>query len=547
MDVDAFLDGGFEEAGGLGGPDPLGSSGEGSEEPSGSASDGEEASGSEDGLDEDMSGGGEDDGSDGARLRAGVSGARCWAAAAPPLGLRPCRQPLACPSPPSSPPLPPTRSARACTPATDDDGGAADDAAAAATGDAVAADNVKLRGSVARHRAQLEALRERDPEFFAYLQQSDAELLGFGAGEEDDSGDEEGDEEEEEEEEEEDDDEGGSSEEEEEAPARPVVGKKEKGKKAAAAEEASSDEEGAGDGAAGARRAPVNVTSVVVDEWCNRALEGGLTAMKQLLKAYRWVPTEGGSARGAARCFITHPVPAAAACRRARSPRLPLPHPPSSPLSAPLPHTRLPSFTPTAPPSVACHYGDSEAELDAGLRLSSGAAFNRVLLFVLREADGILRRMLDGAEGGEDAAAAAAAGKAGKGGKKGGGKKGDKAGGGGDGGGAGGGRIETTAELVKRPRWRKVSLLAKSYLGNTLHLLGASTEPAMVAFVLRRLRASAPFLGPFAKIQRRTLRAALGVFGSADNAPRVQVCVWGGGVGWGQGWGWQACALRRFA
>jgi hypothetical protein len=49
----------------------------------------------------------------------------------------------------------------------------------------------------------------------------------------------------------------------------------------------------------------------------------------------------------------------------------------------------------------------------------------------------------------------------------------------------------------------------------------------MVAFVLRRLRASAPMLGPFAKIQRRTLRAALGVFGSADSAPRVQV----GGAG----------------
>lgn len=57
-----------------------------------------------------------------------------------------------------------------------------------------------LLSSLACLRAQLEALRERDPEFYAYLQQSDAELLGFGAGEDDeaDEGDEESEEEDEE-------------------------------------------------------------------------------------------------------------------------------------------------------------------------------------------------------------------------------------------------------------------------------------------------------------------------------------------------------------
>ncbi len=33
-----------------------------------------------------------------------------------------------------------------------------------------------------QHRAQLDALRERDPDFYAYLQQTDAELLRFGEG-----------------------------------------------------------------------------------------------------------------------------------------------------------------------------------------------------------------------------------------------------------------------------------------------------------------------------------------------------------------------------
>ncbi len=65
--------------------------------------------------------------------------------------------------------------------------------------------------------------------------------------------------------------------------------------------------------------------------------------------------------------------------------------------------------------------------------------------------------------------------------------------------------------------------LVKSYIGNSLHLLGQMTEGAMLAFVLRRLRASTAMLAPFQKLQRRLLKLALQLFGSADNAPRVQV------------------------
>ncbi len=41
------------------------------------------------------------------------------------------------------------------------------DEAAAAKSDPVAADNTRLRGEISRHRAQLEALKAKDPEFYA--------------------------------------------------------------------------------------------------------------------------------------------------------------------------------------------------------------------------------------------------------------------------------------------------------------------------------------------------------------------------------------------
>ena len=45
------------------------------------------------------------------------------------------------------------------------------------------ADNKRLKSEISRHKEQLEALKERDPEFYAYLQQADSELLKFGVDE----------------------------------------------------------------------------------------------------------------------------------------------------------------------------------------------------------------------------------------------------------------------------------------------------------------------------------------------------------------------------
>lgn len=46
--------------------------------------------------------------------------------------------------------------------------------------DPVRAQNKKYRSDIASHQEQLQALKDQDPEFYEYLQQTDQELLNFG-------------------------------------------------------------------------------------------------------------------------------------------------------------------------------------------------------------------------------------------------------------------------------------------------------------------------------------------------------------------------------
>ena len=46
--------------------------------------------------------------------------------------------------------------------------------------DPVQAQNKQYKTEIASHQAQLEALKQQDPEFYEYLQQTDQELLNFG-------------------------------------------------------------------------------------------------------------------------------------------------------------------------------------------------------------------------------------------------------------------------------------------------------------------------------------------------------------------------------
>jgi nucleolar complex protein 2 len=205
--------------------------------------------------------------------------------------------------------------------------------------DGIGAQNARFKDEIAAHKAQLEKLKEADPEFYEYLAATDKELLDFGAG--DDS---------EQEREEDDDEEKSEEEDEDEEEEKPAAAAKEKVKDVPSVEKGT-------------------ITLAMVDTWCAAAKEhAALGAMRNILRAYR----------------------------------------------------------------SACHYGDSEEQVEATLRLGSSAVYNKLMLFVLREADGIFKRIL-GIENEENFEAVG---------------------------------------LSKLPRWKKVEPLVKSYIGNTLHLLG---------------------------------------------------------------------------
>ncbi len=77
-------------------------------------------------------------------------------------------------------------------------------------------------------------------------------------------------------------------------------------------------------------------------------------------------------------------------------------------------------------------------------------------------------------------------------------------------------------------RWRKVGPLVQSYLGNSLHALSAMTDPPLIAYTLRRLRASVPFMTPqpLRKFGDKLLRVRAGVGRGAITGVRASVGAW---------------------
>lgn len=57
--------------------------------------------------------------------------------------------------------------------------------------DPVQAQNKQYKTEIASHQAQLEALKQQDPEFYDYLQQTDQELLNFGQDDDEEEAEEE--------------------------------------------------------------------------------------------------------------------------------------------------------------------------------------------------------------------------------------------------------------------------------------------------------------------------------------------------------------------
>ena len=253
----------------------------------------------------------------------------------------------------------------------------------------VAKDNKRLKSEIGVHKVQLEALRARDPEFYAYLQQTDANLLSFSDDEEEGDGEDEDDDEKDEKE---------------------------------AEEEQGGDEDGDGEDAEeGKEEKKLIVTTALMNKWCKVAKkQAPLGTVRNLLKAYR----------------------------------------------------------------IACNQGSGE-EVATTMKIASASVYNNLMLFVLKEVDSLLRRLL-GIEKKEPTAV-------------------------------------TSDDLTRSNKWRKVGPLVKSYWGVSLHLIATVTDAPLLAFVLRRLRASISLVSPFKKLGERFLKACLGIFGSSEEVPpRVQ-------------------------
>ncbi|EOA32961.1 hypothetical protein CARUB_v10016291mg [Capsella rubella] len=131
---------------------------------------------------------------------------------------------------------------------------------------------------------------------------------------------------------------------------------------------------------------------------------------------------------------------------------------------------------------TACHYGDDTGD-DQTTKFSvmSSAVFNEIMIFVLNEMDGILRKLLRFPED----------------------TRGTK---------------ETVLDLTNTRPWKNYNHLVKSYLGNSLHVLNQMTDTGMITFTLRRLKHSSVFLAAFPSLLRKYIKVALHFWGTGSGS-----------------------------
>jgi nucleolar complex protein 2 len=122
---------------------------------------------------------------------------------------------------------------------------------------------------------------------------------------------------------------------------------------------------------------------------------------------------------------------------------------------------------------TACHYGDDEEnESMAKLSVMSSVVFNKIMLTVLNEMDGILRNLLKLPPSG--------------------------------------GRKEMVTDLMTTKQWRTYGHIVKSYLGNALHILNQMTDTQMISFTLHRLKYSSLLLAAFPSLLRKYIKVRIG-------------------------------------
>lgn len=130
---------------------------------------------------------------------------------------------------------------------------------------------------------------------------------------------------------------------------------------------------------------------------------------------------------------------------------------------------------------TACHYGDDGGDNSSTkLSIMSSTVFNKIMLFVLTEMDGILRKMMKLP--------------------------------------ASGGKKEIITDLMLTKQWKTYNHLVKSYLGNALHVLNQMTDSGMISFTLRRLKFSSIFLAAFPSLLRKYVKVALHFWGTGGGA-----------------------------
>ncbi|XP_020243539.1 nucleolar complex protein 2 homolog isoform X2 [Asparagus officinalis] len=128
----------------------------------------------------------------------------------------------------------------------------------------------------------------------------------------------------------------------------------------------------------------------------------------------------------------------------------------------------------------ACHCGDDSDVTSPKFSIVSSNVFNKIMVFVLNEMDGILRGLLGAPNTG--------------------------------------GRKETIMDLTTTKTWTKHGTLMRIYLSNTLHILTEMTDEQMISFTLKRVKASGVFLAAFPTLLRKYIKVALHSWGTGRGA-----------------------------
>uniref|UniRef100_A0A7N0V3M6 Nucleolar complex protein 2 homolog n=1 Tax=Kalanchoe fedtschenkoi TaxID=63787 RepID=A0A7N0V3M6_KALFE len=122
---------------------------------------------------------------------------------------------------------------------------------------------------------------------------------------------------------------------------------------------------------------------------------------------------------------------------------------------------------------AACHHGAESDTLGGASsnRFQNSEAFGNLTMFMLREADGIFRKLLGISTSSF--------------------------------------KKEAVLDLKNTSKWKDLKPLVKSYIRSTLFILNQFTDAETLAFTLSRLRASLILLAPFPSLLRRLLKIAV--------------------------------------